>query len=83
MEKTVETSSATIDARKASDSSSNLVQRTEAQSETRSRAPMNSDEARDEGPGAALVPVGDDCHGNGGTRKLKAIEGVYSPLIDS
>ncbi len=83
MEKTVETSSATIDAQKASDSSGNSVQRTEAQSAKRSEAPMNSDEACDEGPGAALVPVGDDCHGKGGTRKSKVLEGVHSPFLDS
>ena len=83
MENTAEQPSAANDALKASGSQGSTVQRTEAQSGTRSNASMILDKARDLTPGLHPVPAGDSYHGKGGTRKLKVSGGVHSTPVDT
>jgi hypothetical protein len=79
MARTAEIPSAAIDARKASDSQGNIVQRTEAQSGRRNNVPMTSDKVRVRESGGVLTLAGDSCREKGGTRELKVTEGVHSP----
>ena len=57
--------------------------RSEAQSGLRGNASMTPDKARDLPPGLQPVPAGDSHHGKGETRKLKVIEGVHSPSVET
>ena len=69
----VEQPSAAIDARKATDSHGNSVQRSEAPSEAR------SDKARVQARGEVSGFAGDSSREQGGTRELTVTEGVHSP----
>ena len=73
MERTVETPSAAVQARKASDTHSSRLQRNEATSE------LVSDRAHVHEPGAVLALTGDSGHEKGGTRELKVSRDVHSP----
>jgi hypothetical protein len=79
MARTAKTPSAAIDARKASDSHGNVVQRTEALSGKRDNVPLKSSEARVITSAWNPMYAGDSRHGKGGTRELKVNEGVHSP----
>jgi hypothetical protein len=72
MEKTVEAPSAAVEARKATDTHSSRLQRTETTSG------LDSDKAHAHEVGATLTLTGDGGREKGGTRKLKVIEEVHS-----
>ena len=72
METTVEIPSAAVEARKASDTHSSRLQRTETTSEP------SSDKARVITSDSDPAYTGDGRHENGGTRKLKVNEEVHS-----
>jgi hypothetical protein len=73
----VETPSAAVEARKASDIHSNQLQRTEATSK------HALDKAHVQESGATLTLFGDGSHGNGGTRESKVTEEVHSPSLET
>jgi len=73
MEKTVETPSAAVEARKAADTHSTRMQRTETTSK------LDLDKARVQESEVALILIGDECHENGGTRELKVSGEGHSP----
>lgn len=79
MVRTAEELSAAIDARKATGSLGEMMQRNESQSGWRDNVLMKSGEARVARPGWCPAGAGDSSHGNGGTRELKATEGVHLP----
>jgi transposase len=77
MERTVETPSAAVEARKASGTHSSKSQRNEATSE------LVSDRAHVHESGVALTLTGDDSHEKGGTRELKVAGEVHSTSSDT
>ncbi|MHA2323401.1 MAG: hypothetical protein ACXACG_17370, partial [Candidatus Thorarchaeota archaeon] len=77
MERTVETLSAAVEARKASGTHSSSVQRNETTSGP------SSDKAHVHESGAVLILTGDSGHEKGGTRELKVTEEVHSTSSDT
>jgi hypothetical protein len=77
MERTVETPSAAVEARKAADTHSSKVQR----KETNSKSVL--DKARVHESGGILILSGDSGREKGGTRELKVIGEVHSTSSDT
>lgn len=77
MERTVEIPSAAVEARKATDTHSSRLQRTETTSK------LALDRARDITSDSDPTYTGDGHHERGGTRESKVIEEVHSTSSDT